>query len=128
MACPLQNFVSDDRGYQHNSKRTPPTSAIFMTYFSKRLPLTTDVFLASFRWLCRLCVLADVWRALVGFGGLAEALADSGMLWRGLDQPWRTMADTGTFRWTLVGFGGPLPHLGKCGGVWRPFAALGGNP
>jgi hypothetical protein len=64
-------------------------------------------------------------RALAGFGGLAEALADSGMLWRGLA---RALADHGGHRhipldsrglwqtsaesWqTLAGFGGLLRPL-----------------
>ena len=73
----------------------------------------------------RLAGFGGLWRALAvwRFGGLAEALADSGMLWRGLARPWRTMADTGAFRWTLVGFGRPLPNLGK---RWRGLAAFCG--
>jgi len=143
MACPLQNFVSDDRGYQHNSNRTPPTSAIFMTYFSKWLPLTTDVFLARSRWLCRLCVLADVWRALAGFGGLWRfgGLAvwrfggGFGRLWHALAGIGSAVADHGGHRhipldsrglwrtsaesWqTLAGFGGLL----------RPMAIIRANP
>ena len=67
--------------------------------------------------------LADVWRALAGFGGLAEALADSGTLWRGLA---RALADHGGHRHIPLDSRGLWRTSAASWQMWRGLAAFCG--